>query len=217
MAYHRSDLSENLIHLIRQADIDHAFNVLWKIMTQQQFLGGTGYIAGGHYCCVCFTEAPLSMLTSYIEARRQHPATDGRIFYPMGVMVTKRWAFAAGGRPVIYQPSDDQKLLDPSIQHRHVAYDLGAPYEVDWTHEREWRIKATQVSFTPCDVTIILPKRHWARVLVEHYAKDARDRVQQQIANGVAEFAHAEVVPFPWHYIVLEDLGYPVSDSLVSS
>ena len=61
MSFGRSDISNNLIHLIRHKSMKDALGVLISIMEERKLEGGTGYIIGKHRC-ICFTEAPLSLL-----------------------------------------------------------------------------------------------------------------------------------------------------------
>lgn len=108
----------------------------------------------GHLPAVCFTEMPLINLLEYRMLRKNpYRISD------YGIAVKKRDFFKKGGRPVIYGLSPDNKfefseyphqnstnrIIEESIvpikeQYRYVAFQLGGNKEIDWTHEREWRI-----------------------------------------------------------------------------
>lgn len=97
-------------------------------------------------------------------------------------MVTKRWLFAKGGRPVIYGPATDFDELPEAFHYRHVRFWLGDEYDVDHTAEREWRILINELPLPPEHVTLVVPDRA------------AKDGFEEQF-------------PGLWHYLVLADLG----------
>ena len=109
----RDDLSDRLIHLTRGAsndpktNRDEAVGNLESILKDGALKGGDGFIKGS-FKCVCFSEAPVSKLP-YILA---HAEAHGFKYSPYGVMVSKRWFFAQGGRPVIYGSSDEFDKLN---------------------------------------------------------------------------------------------------------
>lgn len=103
---------------------------------------------------VCFTEMPLINLLEYRNLRKNpYRISD------YGIAVKKKDFFKKGGRPVIYGLSPDNtfefddlfennsdfRIIKESIlplkeQYRYVAFQLGGEKDIDWTHEREWRI-----------------------------------------------------------------------------
>ena len=109
----RSDLSPSLIHFTKGETSAEAFGRLRKILTERRLLGGNGHIKGG-YKCVCFSEAPLAVLTEKFYQR----------YSSFGIMVSKEWLFARGGRPVIYQTEQKFGDLPESHRWRHVLYEL---------------------------------------------------------------------------------------------
>src|SRR5438445_703190 len=129
----RGDLSNCLVHLTKGATSDEAANNFRSIIQSGRLRGGNGHIRGG-YNCVCFSEAPISVLAQ-ILARN---SVDGMRYAPLGVMVKKTWLFLAGGRPVIYQPEAEFELLDEQQRYRHVRYEPDR--DIDHTWEREWRV-----------------------------------------------------------------------------
>jgi hypothetical protein len=100
-------------------------------------------------------------------------------------MVDKKWLYQQGGRPVIYGPDTDFETLPEEMKYRHVLFRLGYPYEVDYTWEREWRIRTDELVLTPSDVTLVVPDRATKEVLLKCLKGD-------------------------WHFIVLSDLGVAV-------
>jgi hypothetical protein len=125
-------------------------------------------------------------------------------------MVDKAYVFARGGRPVIYQPDADFERLPPDLRYRHVRFELGTDQgDIDFTWEREWRICAEELPLLPNETTVILPQRRWRDALIDHHFEGMHRLLAE---HGVA--AAREVVPYPWHVIVLEDLGVPIPDGL---
>lgn len=182
----RDDLSDRLIHLTRgngtdaEKNREEAVNNLESILQSGALKGGDGFIKG-KYRCVCFSEAPVSKLP-YIMANA--PAHKFK-YEPYGVMVDKRWFYKQGGRPVIYGSEDEFERLPEDMKHRHVQLRLDAPYDIDFTWEREWRLKTDALALDPARVTVILPDR------------DARDVCVKKFGGT-------------WHYLVLSDLGVPI-------
>lgn len=201
----RDDLSNKLIHLVRGATMEEAFGKFQNILWEGRLRGGDGYIKGG-YRCVCFTETPISKL-GYVLA---NPDVANMRYRPIGIMVDKKWVFEQGGRPVIYQPTSDFEKLPEELRYRHVCLELNRPgTPVDLTWEREWRVKTDELVLPPELTTVILPARHWRDVLVESHTNDIQDQVQM-----LGQVAALAVVPYPWHIIVLDDLGIPIPDGL---
>jgi hypothetical protein len=201
----RDDLSNKLIHLIRGDTIDHAFEKFHNILKERLLRGGTGYIKGG-YTCVCFTETPIAKL-AYVFA---NPDLKEMRYRPFGIMLDKHYTFDRGARPVIYQPDADFSKLDEELRYRHVRFELTNPsYPIDLTWEREWRIK-TDILPLPVDTTtVIVPNRYWRDVLVEEHA----NHIQGTVLSLGSDAALA-VEPYPWHLVVLEDLGIAIPDGL---
>ena len=91
----REDISAYLVHFIRGDSYDQAFQTLTSIVSGSQLLGGTGFIKG-NYRCVCFSEAPIKALGQMLMRSGVH----GVKYKPFGVILTKKWLFEQGGRPV---------------------------------------------------------------------------------------------------------------------
>jgi hypothetical protein len=183
----RDDVSDKLVHLTKgtsddpQLHPEEAEANLSSILTQKTLLGGRGFIKGSHRC-VCFSEAPISKLSHILASRNDRDFK----YQPYGVIVSKRWLFEEGGRPVIYGPDRDYKKLPDEMKYRHVRFWLSDEYSVDHTSEREWRIKTNKLKISPEEVTIVVPDRK------------SKDKF--------IKLGHTE-----WHYIALSDLGVQIS------
>ena len=183
----RDDLSDRLVHLMKGND---PFAIFVQILNDQALKGGNGFIKGGHRC-ICFSEAPISKLPQVLSTPH-----DTVKYRPYGFVFTKKWVFEEGGLPVIYQHDSDYDKLPPAKQHLHVRFRLSDEYTIDHTWEREWRIKTDRLDFTPNDVTLLIPKRNVSDALRKHWAS-----------------CHSNEA-YPWHHIVLDDLGIAVPDYL---
>lgn len=163
----RSDLTGHLIHLTRSANIDgkqlDAIEVLMKIIQEQCLLGSStksGFICGDRKT-VCFQDTPLYQLTQNIylepEYRNQNPQAKVR-YVGAGLMFPKPYIYSQGGRPVIYDNTEEAKGYLPANQWwRIVKLELSDDSNiVDWTHEREWRVP-DNFHFELKKVTVIVP------------------------------------------------------------
>ncbi len=187
---YRDDLSDRLIHLTK-GEPEQAMGTLLTIIDERRLIGGIGYIKGKHHC-VCFSESPISKI-GFLLAQ---PREDVK-YKPYGIMFRKTWIYRKGGRPVFYQSEQDYAKLPPELQHLHVRFDLSYSPPTDHSWEREWRLRADELPFTPDDVSLILPNRAVLDVMVEQHLEAAG-------------------TPFPWRYILLEDLGVPVDHGLIA-
>jgi hypothetical protein len=187
----RDDLSDLLVHLTRVTErgvpqFQAATETLVRIMNDQALRGGTGYIKG-NYKCVCFSEAPLAKLSLMLA----NGDASSR-YSPFGVMVKKIWLFGQGGRPVIYQPDSEFEILPDELRYRHVRY---KPPQVDFTREREWRIKTDWLPLDPFAATLVAPTRDWLL--------NIRKRFEQ--TSSLSDY-------LKWHFLVLEDLGVSIAE-----
>jgi len=109
---------------------------------------------------VCFSEAPLKSLVNGLV----NPAAYSR-YSPFGIVFEKRWIFGQGGRPVIYQPDDEYTTLNETHRWRHMRYEPTNHDPVDFTWEREWRIRTDALQFDPAHAGIVVPEGDWTRLL----------------------------------------------------
>ena len=194
----RDDLSNKLIHFTK-GDSAQAVDNFRSILDSEKLRGGTGFIKGG-FKCVCFTESPIGKFS--------HVLTDPKLFKfpyaPLGVMVDKKWLFERGGRPVIYQPEEEYELLSGDVRWRHKTYD--PLKDIDFTWEREWRIKIDELSLDPSQTTIIVPNRQYEEVLIQQHM----DFIERAVM-AIGDDAVSHVRRYQWHFICLEDLGVKVN------
>lgn len=194
----RDDLSNSLIHLTKGETINEALTIFRKIISEKRLLGGTGDIRG-RYKCVCFSESPIATLSRIFANSQVHNFR----YRPYGVLVTKVWLFEAGGRPVIYQPEKEFDLLSDELKYRHVRYEPNR--DIDFTWEREWRIRVDEISLNPNTCTLVVPNRQCEKVLRdEHNEKDFQLALRMRWPGRISEF--------PWHFIALEDLGVKLTE-----
>ena len=149
----RRDIGNFLVHWTRdrleskdfqQTRRVTAFDVLLEILKSGCIRGSSSYIRGGH-ACVCFTEAPIAEMVSIFSASALTMNDDDRLRYlPYGIGLTKQDVFEKGGRPVIYGPEADYDVLPSELEWRHCKYD--PTREIDFTWEREWRIKTDKLA-----------------------------------------------------------------------
>lgn len=192
----RDDLSTRLIHFTRGGTDQEAASKFLSIFNDKKLLGSNQDIRGG-YRCVCFTEAPVSKFAQVLAV----PGQLGMRYRPFGVMVDKSWLFDHGGRPAIYQPESEFELLHESQRFRHMRYQPG---KTDYTWEREWRIRADEIELPPEKITLVVPTRDWADWAKDRHA--ARVATSAMVLQGLI----GSCAKFPWHFLVLEDLGVEI-------
>ncbi len=159
-------------------------------------MGGNGFIKS-RYNCICFSETPISKIGILL-------AGDHKLFryQPYGIMFSKEFIYSRGGRPVIYQSDIEFHSLKEEKKHLHVRYE---PHNnIDYTWEREWRIKTDYIDFLPEDVTLIIPNRQIADSIRDFGYDEQKEVIKK---DGIDAFE-----PFPWHFITLEDLGVDMPD-----
>lgn len=147
----RSDLCAQVTHLSRAATIGgtkrSSIDVIIKILRECTIKGSTtetGFIVGNRPA-VCFQEAPPHSLAQNIvyEEKLHKKVKNGRQRYSStGLMFPKPYVFQKGGRPVIYDKTEDAKrYLNKNEWWRIVNFSLPeSDAFIDWTHEREWRV-----------------------------------------------------------------------------
>jgi len=198
----RDDLSSKLVHLTK-GTWEEAAGIFLKIVGEKQLKGGTGAI-NDNLRCVCFSEAPINKLSVILADRSRQ---DFR-YAPFGVMIDKDWLFEQGGRPVIYQPEKEYELLHPEQRYRNKTYEPDKG--VDFTWEREWRIRIDELDLDPSQTTLVVPNREWeTKVLSQRYGQIQRMSIARTPMIR-------KMVENEWHLIVLEDLGVPLPEDDVS-
>ncbi len=193
----RDDVSDKLIHFIKGDSRDAAFNTLRTILNEHRLIGGTGCIKG-QFNCVCFSEAPLTALENGLLNGSAYSR-----YKPFGIMFDKKWIFEQGGRPVIYQPNSEYDVLPPSHKWRHVRYEPNADSVVDFTWEREWRLRVDELSFDPSVAAIVVPDRDWTLALIIKHEVQEDTKVLQYSQIMDEELAMQYRDSFDWLIYIL--------------
>ena len=194
----RFDISQKLIHFTSGESADDAFARLTAIIGARRLIGGASLIRGS-YKCVCFTEAPLAAFTDIFV--RRYPFTR---YSQFGLMFEKSWIYDRGGRPVIYQPDSDFNILPDELRWRHVRFELTGDHLIDFTWEREWRIRCDELPFSEAEAIFVVPNDQWVDALRDGY--DAAQDLDVQLYSMVMEKEIAELwrQPFRWRVVTLQ-------------
>lgn len=195
----RSDLSDQVIHFTQGPTPEAAHDRLCAILAECRLRGSDRLILE-RYRCVCFTEAPFAALADGLVNRWDYGRSA-----PFGLIFDKRWLYARGARPVIYQPLAEAQDLPPSHRWRHMTYEPNADNPVDFTWEREWRLHADQLHFDASCAGIVVPDAEWeARMLAEHEV----DQDWNVLAySNIMDSSLAELLrePFRWTITALRE------------
>ena len=188
----RHDISDKLIHFTKGATEEAALENLLLMVGEGCLRGGNGMVKGG-YRCVCFTEAPLPMVADDFM-------NDGSFarYSPFGLMFDKAWVHARGGRQVIYQPDAEFEQLPEQSRWRHVRYEPGATPPIDFTWEREWRVRADELTFVPSEAVLVVPNLEWEEFVFGIW--DAQQELETEMYSTILEAATIELMhqPCPW-------------------
>lgn len=166
----RTDMSTYLTHLTKAFHGSYKgfpkspVEVLIKILNEQKIKASSeGFINGG-VPVVCFQDAPLHGVSQNVKHERIHKVELGNTtrYEPIGLSLPKDFVFHEGGRPVIYEKPEiregrrNYNHIDKELLWRVVSLDLTDNSRIiDWTHEREWRVKG-DIEFDLSMVYIIL-------------------------------------------------------------
>ena len=151
----REDIADSLIHFTKANSELDAYSVLRKILREQLLIGSNNKIRSGDNC-VCFSEVPVDSLKGGFTNSSGYSQ-----YSRFGIVFPKNWIFEIGGRPVIYQSESEYKFLTEENKWRHMRLDLSEDKFVDFTWEREWRVKIESLSFSCEFVSIVLPNKNW--------------------------------------------------------
>lgn len=192
----RSDMSDVLIHFTKGKEHQKAYQNLRSIIERRQVQGSRNRIRDGSLC-VCFSEAPLSSLRSGLLNPDFYTP-----YSPFGIVTTKEYIFSQGGRPVIYQPESEFGQLPTENSWRHVRYE---PPAIDFTWEREWRLKTEAFHLDPSATMIIVPNNEWAeRLMAEHDQDQQWQSIQySQVMEESLAMQYEEL--FQWIIVVLNN------------
>lgn len=157
----RPDLSPYLLHLTkntRKEDKYSAFDNLDSILRGGEIWASScrkSFIKGPHDA-TCFMDVPFSALKYVLNPRDTDPNKPR--YEPYGIVVTKKFAYRSGCRPVLYLPDDETAKLKISKDQlwRVVRFEeVDKNGWISWIHEREWRCKGDfRIPKTPYAVLV---------------------------------------------------------------
>ena len=180
----RDDLVARLTHLTKGNTDDEAFDVLWKILAEKKLNGSdnSGYVIGDTKA-VCFQEVPLYSITQSLLY--EDDKSDIIRYSWFGLRFNKNTLFRRGARPVIYGKTEElKKMLSPENYWRIVRLDLDSSKNcIDWTHEREWRIK-NDCPFEYDDIEVIVKNDIYYRKFIDRCINEKRMKLLTEI-HGV--------------------------------
>lgn len=190
----RSDMSTSLIHLTRENSIQTGIDVLYSILKDKKIKGsttGSGFIVGNEKA-VCFQDAPLYSIcqnTFFEQKERKKDKTYKLRYRAVGLLFNKQFAYKKGARPVIYEKTEIAKTFLPPSEHwRIVNFNLENDTSIiDWTHEREWRIKG-DFEFELSDVTIIVIRQSHIKELISKFKNEGIDLMNE--IKGIVTLEH---------------------------
>ena len=194
---HRTDISMGLVHLTKGDNGLGPLSVLMKILEEKTIVGSTNKTVDGHsrgFICgndpvVCFQDVPLYSLSENIlweqQLHSQIPESPIR-YSPFGLRFDKRYIFRNGGRPVIYEKTNIAKTFLPKNEYwRIVRLDLENDDNIiDWTHEREWRIKG-DFRFEPNEVEILLSDQYSLKKFYKYCKENDMENLLNEIKGIV--------------------------------
>lgn len=169
--FERPDLTPFLVHLTKNHGNATAFDNLVSILRDGKILGSgrTGRIAGPHPAC-CFMDVPLSSLKYVLHKRNL------RRYGPYGVLISKRYAYKHGCRPVLYMTKSERKsLLGKDQWWRAVTLEGVGGQATNWIHEREWRAKGDFVLPNPTLRAVFVRNTKEAQKLQDLLVKSPED------------------------------------------
>jgi hypothetical protein len=162
MKKHRPDITHALIHLIgdrRSTGGLSADEALYSILRGGVIKGSgeEGFIKGPNRA-VCLTEMPLSSVKYFVQ--NTYHKHNYKYF---GIALSKVKGWKAGARPVIYLPDDEANWIPDDERWRHMKFNFG---DVDFTHEREWRMKG-DLKLQGFGFYVIVPNREYEKRVLE--------------------------------------------------
>lgn len=189
----RSDMSSFVTHLTRESEIGgQPLETLFKIIEDRKLIGSTnkGYIQGKDKA-VCFQDAPLPGITQNIY-QNQKQVEEGKLnkirYRGFGLMFPKPYVFRKGARPVIYETKVEAANNFPTELWRVVTLDLNNNDNyIDWTHEREWRVKG-DFEFDLNETVILVPNPNAYKKLISSLDKGILEEIKGIIQMGPLNF-----------------------------
>lgn len=195
----RPDVAPNLLHLVRGDTRADALSVLRTILADRCLSGSVTGIRDGSRC-VSFAEAPIRQLR---EVFRWTAERDPRL-QPFGVLLGKDYLFALGGRPVIYESDAEYEALPESLRYRHVRYDPLTVPPIDFTWEREWRLRADVLQLEPERCCIVVASEADRTTLFTEHSEREELRLEALGPAVGGSLADELAESYPWPVISLD-------------
>ena len=186
---YRNDITTRITHLTNGETPEKAFENLCSILKDRTIRGGHGYVCGSDDV-VCLQEAPLTSIAEnllYEKSLRESTGSTKYRYSAFGLRFTKIYIYELGGRPVIYGPTSELREVLPSNEWWRIV-DLQLKHTkpiVDWTHEREWRIKG-DLSFTYNQIEVIVPCWSYYQKFVKYCLDNSKEELLKEIRGIIA-------------------------------
>ena len=186
---HRNDITTRITHLTNGDTPEKAFENLLSILEDRTIKGGHGYVCGSD-AVVCLQEAPLGSIAEnllYERALRKATESTKHRYRAFGLRFTKIHIYKLGGRPVIYGPTSEFRNILPQDEWWRIV-DLQLNHTksiVDWTHEREWRIKG-DLTFTYNQIEVILPCWSYYQKFVKYCLDNSKEEMLKEIRGIIS-------------------------------
>ncbi|MFM0176499.1 hypothetical protein PQR33_45225 [Paraburkholderia sediminicola] len=165
----RPDLTPFRVHLTKKSNGATGFEHLVSILQEGAIHGSKNYperIAGPNPAS-CFMDVPLPSLKYVLHER------NSRRYRPYGVLVSKRYAYKVGCRPVLYMTREKRETLLPKDEWwRTVTLNGVTGKATNWLHEREWRAKGNFTLPSPSLRAVFVRTTREAQKLHAIIAKD---------------------------------------------
>jgi hypothetical protein len=105
---------------------------------------------------------------------------------------------------VIYQSDAEYDQLSLDYRWRHVRYEPDAVPPIDFSWEREWRIRIDELALPPGETQIIVPHESWAYLLIDEHQAGEEERIEfEAVAYGDEWARFQDPAPFRYAYSVV--------------
>lgn len=180
----RGDITTHVTHLTKiDSTIEDAVDNLIKIINERKLIGSDtskGFIIGDTPA-VCFQEAPLYGVSQNVYHEQKNISELGgkQRYGAIGLSFPKRYLYEKGGRPVFYEDKDIAKSILPRNEWwRIVNFNLANENRIiDWTHEREWRVK-NDFDFDLSETYVLLLNQGFYKYFIENIDKDTLEQLK---------------------------------------
>lgn len=189
----RTDFTSGLVHLTKSQTIDNVrysgLEILMKILDEQVLKGSTtksGFISGSTPA-VCFQDVPLFSLSEniyYEQYLKRKTEAENYRYMGFGLRFSKDFVFKNGGRPAIYDKTEDAKKYLPVSEYwRIVNLDFSNENNyIDWMHEREWRVPG-DIKFTLSEVDVLIHSDKTYKEFIDRCRAYSRKDILKEIKS----------------------------------